>query len=316
VQVADQILNIPNTLKFEKPQFDAKRNIDYSAAWELKGKYLFIALTAVSYESAGKIVFFPVDYNDDETIRFTPSVFFKEPNPVYKVIIRTQEYATNQLEINDSDVLSGQIFDVKSFNFSLEVQAKNINALSNGDNLIINPNPSAVVSATPTSYDSFTFSFGLAGPVPSRLFEFNVNKFCESLTNDLTVNYLNPVIPVLSIPTTITFNDRLRATSLDNKSYLVGGGKILFVDMNTKKVKFLRFYPEVPNTLLVFVSSYKHKIYFTHVSEFTNGNLDNFYEFHPKYNSLKQLAKFSGRGQLIGKFVVEDELFCRYTEFQ
>ncbi|MFT4857820.1 MAG: hypothetical protein ACI9UV_001479 [Algoriphagus sp.] len=315
VQVGDQILNIPNTLKFEKPQFDAKRNIDYSAAWELKGKYLFTTPTAVSYESAGKTVFFPVDYNDDETIRFTPSIFFTEPNPVFKVIIRTQEYATDQLKINESDVLRGQIFDVKSFNVPLEVQAKNINALSMEGNLIINPNPSAVVNATPTSYESFTFSFGLAGPVSSRLFEFNVNNFGEPSTNYFTINYLNPVIPVLLIPTTITFDDRLRATSLDNKSYLVGGGKILSVDMNTKEVKFLRSYPEVPNTLLGFVSSYKDKIYFTHFSEFINGNLDNFYEFDPKNNSLKQLAKFPGGGQLIGKFVVEDELFVDIQNF-
>ncbi len=159
-----------------------------------------------------------MDYNDDETIRFTPSVFFAEPNPVFKVMIRTQEYATNQLEINESDVLSGQIFDVKSFNVSQEVQAKNINAMILGDNLIFNSNPSVAISATPTSYNSFAFSFGLAGPVSSRLFELYVNNFGEPSTNHFTINYLNPVIPVLSIPTAVTFDDRLRAISLDNKS--------------------------------------------------------------------------------------------------
>ncbi|GEM_PF-6101439 len=85
--------------------------------------------------------------------------------------------------------------------------------------------------------------------------------------------------------------------------------------MNTKEVKLLRPYPEVPNTLQGFVSSYKGKIYFTHFSELTNGNLDNFYEFDPNNNSLKQLAKFPGGGQLIGKFVVEDKLFVEVQNF-
>ncbi|MDG1278747.1 MAG: hypothetical protein P8O16_15810 [Algoriphagus sp.] len=310
VQISDQIYDLPINLKFKKPKFGPERALDYADEWELKGEYLFSNGIQVVYFNGVVPKSLPVVYHDDETIRFQPDTYFEEKNPVLEVRIRNGKHTTNQIKINDSNVLAGQQFVEKSYNSLFTVKGQNINTKALGSKIIFDSYPQEVeLNVSSVSNTSFDFSIFPTGPFTAREFDFYLNNFGSKSSTKFSLIYQNPVFPILGLPSSLSLLNQLMSVSLGDKSYLIDLDKIYSVDLSQNSIKEIQVFPKTPNSRFGFVEQHNNKIYFSNFSEIESQSPAPFFEFDPQSGNLRQLGNIPENGNLIGTFVVEGKLF-------
>lgn len=248
IQVADKLLQVEAPFNFKKPEFKIIPNqkIDYNQPAFIEGDFM---------ESAGFFQVYHVEnqqrkaqldggFNSKTKIGFNPSAFFSQSRPSVEVVIRGESYfIDNSFELNPTEFLSGQEFEVNSSDFIVaKVINKNIHNL--GYNTIVNQDfqsPLELTEEDLVDEDEVGFVINLTTGI-KRENRFYFDNFGKLSDNFIDVKLTNPSLPHTVVSegfTNAAFTNGSRAVSIGDKGYFFVGKEVFLLKPENQEFSFV-----------------------------------------------------------------------------
>jgi hypothetical protein len=307
IVIQDNAYDLILPLKFRKPIFTTKKEVEYASEWTFTGDFLFSSNVNIYLVQAGKETRLNVLGVDDQNIIFDPNTFFLDKNPLFRIELRQQFYEVRPFEIADTDLLPGQDFLNDRNMGGFVAKVKNLNPIYSSIPPLLSSEPSIRLNFGNISDSEVEFSVSPNGALQNREFRVFANNFGENSTNSAPVKYSLPMFPAYDLPQSLRSSNTKYGVTLSGKGY--------FYSDNTMYL----FNPAVGSVVNLaslsgstgkdgFLVGFGDKIYVSTFDEFPYQNSTSFYEFDPASNQFKPLSPIPTNGEVLGQFVSNGKL--------